>query len=191
MDMGTEGKSNSWYAVRVRSRFENVVAKHLHARGYELFLPLYKDQRQWSDRLSEIELPLFPGYVFCRFNPVNRLPILSIPGVVHLVGVGKVPVPVDDTEIAAIQAAFKSGLTARPWPFLKVGQRVRIERGPLFGVEGILVEVRGLRRLVLSISLLQRSVAVQVDAAWVSPIPQPFLRNGTTRSEPFVQQPST
>src|ERR1700740_1540538 len=86
MDMGTEGKSNSWYAVRVRSRFENVVAKHLHARGYELFLPLYKDQRQWSDRLSEIELPLFPGYVFCRFNPVNRLPILSIPGVVHLVG---------------------------------------------------------------------------------------------------------
>jgi transcription antitermination factor NusG len=191
MDIGTEGKSNSWYAVRVRSRFENVVARHLHARGYQLFLPLYKCQRQWSDRLREIELPLFPGYVFCQFNPVNRLPILSIPGVVHLVGVGEVPVPVDETEIAAIQTAIRSGLSARPWSFLKVGQRVRIERGPLFGVEGILVEVRGLRRLVLSISLLQRSVAVQVDAAWVIPMPQPFLRNATTRCEPFVQQPST
>ena len=171
MGMEAENTSYPWYALRVRSRYENIVGSHLHARGYEWLLPLCKCRRRWSDRLKEIELPLFPGYVFCRFNLMKRLPILTIPGVVHVVGIGKIPLPIDEGEIASINAAVKSGLPSQPWPFLQIGQRVRIEHGPLCGVEGILLGFRGHQRLVLSVTLLQRSVAVQVDEPWVQPIP--------------------
>ena len=170
--MAAENKSYPWYALRVRSRHENTVALHLQARGYESFLPVYRSQRRWSDRFKEIELPLFPGYVFCQFDPLNRLPILSVPGIVHVVGVGRTPIPVDETEIAALQAAVKSGLPRQPWPFVEIGHRVRVEHGPLRGVEGILLGFRGHHRLVLSVTLLQRSVAVQVDESWVLPLPE-------------------
>jgi transcription antitermination factor NusG len=172
MEIGveTENITNRWYALRVRSRHENTVATHLQARGYESFLPLYKCKRRWSDRFKEIDLPLFDGYVFCRFNPLNRLPVLAVPGVVHVVGVARNPLPIDDTEIAAIQTAVKSGLPRQPWPFLEIGHTVKIEHGPLCGAEGILLGFRGNRRLVLSVTLLQRSVAVQVDESWVQPI---------------------
>src|SRR5712692_7524112 len=170
--METENLSYPWYALWVKSRYENTVASHLQARGYESFLPLYKCQRRWSDRFKEIELPLFPGYVFCQFNPLNRLPILSIPGVVHVVGLGRTPLPIDESEIAAIQAAIKSGLPSQPWPFLQVGHRVKIEYGPLCGVEGILLGFRGHQRLVISVTLLQRSVAVQIDGTWVRAMSQ-------------------
>jgi transcription antitermination factor NusG len=182
--MDAENFSYSWYALRVRSRYDNTVASHLRARGYESFAPLYKCRRRWSDRFKEIELPLFPGYVFCRFNPLDRLPILSVPGIVHVVGVGRSPVPIDGTEIAAIQAAVKSGLPRQPWPLLQVGRRVRIEYGPLCGVEGILLSFRGHQRLILSVTLLQRSVAVQVDEAWV----QPMLQEHPTSHGPVISQ---
>jgi len=169
----------SWYVLRVRSRFENTVAAHLRGRGYELFLPLYKCRRRWSDRYKEIELPLFPGYVFCQLNPLNRLPVLSIPGVVHIVGVGQVPLPVDEAEIVAIQTAIRSGLPRQPWPFLQIGHKVRVEYGPLCGIEGILLRFGGHQRLVLSVILLQRSVAVQVDESWVQPS-TPERRNSLT-----------
>jgi transcription antitermination factor NusG len=162
--------NHPWYALRVKSRHENIVTMHLDARGFESFLPLYHCRRRWSDRCKEFELPLFPGYVFCRFNPLNRLPILSIPGVVGPVAIGRTPVPVDDTEVTAIQVAVKTALRSRPWPFVQMGQRVRIEQGPLCGLEGILVGFRGQERLVLSVTLLQRSVAVQVDEEWVRPL---------------------
>jgi transcription antitermination factor NusG len=168
----TENIGCKWYALRVRSRHEVAVARHLDARGLESFLPLYRCQRRWSDRFKEIDVPLFPGYVFCHFNALNRLPVLTIPGVVHVVGIGKIPVPVDETEIAALQVAVKSGLPSQPWPFLRIGHRVRIEHGPLCGIEGILLAFRGHQRLVLSVTLLQRSVAVQVDEAGVQPISQ-------------------
>jgi transcription antitermination factor NusG len=168
----TENIHSNWYALRVRSRYENTVATHLQARGYESFLPLYKCRRRWSDRFKEIDLPLFAGYVFCRFNPLNRLPVLATPGVVHVVGVGRNPAPIDATEIAAIQAAVNSGLPRQPWPFLEIGHRVKIAHGPFSGVEGILLGFRGNQRLVLSVTLLQRSVAVQVDESWVQPIRQ-------------------
>jgi transcription antitermination factor NusG len=160
-----------WYALRVRSRLEYTIATHLQGRDYEWFLPVYSCRRRWSDRIKEIELPLFPGYVFCRFDPLNRLPILSIPGVVNVVGVRRVPLPVDETEITALQSAAKWGLHRQPWPFLEIGQKVRIEYGPLCGVEGILLSFRGRCRLVLSLTLLQRSVAVEVDESWVQPLP--------------------
>jgi transcription antitermination factor NusG len=180
----------SWYALRTKSRYENTVASHLHARGYESFLPLYKCRRRWSDRFKEIELPLFPGYVFCRFNPLNRLPILSIPGVVQVVGVGRTPIPIDESEIAAIQAAVKSGLPNQPWPFLQIGHRVRIEHGPLCGLEGILLGFKGHQRLVLSVSLLQRSVAVQLDGAGVRPLPQHRACSGPVGSQAGSWQPT-
>jgi transcription antitermination factor NusG len=181
--MGVEHVRCAWYALRVRSRHENTVASHLQARGYESFLPLYKSRHRWSDRLKEIELPLFAGYVFCRFDPLNRLPVLSVPGIVHVVGVGRTPLPIDETEIAAIEAAVRSGLPRQPWPFIEIGHKVRIEHGPLCGVEGILLGFRGHQRLVLSVTLLQRSVSVQVDEAWVRPLPQARTSNSPVTSQ--------
>jgi transcription antitermination factor NusG len=136
----------------------------------ESFLPLYRQQHRWSDRFKEIDLPLFPGYVFCQFDPKDRLPVLTVPGVVHVVGTGRNPVPIDETEIASIQAAVKSGFPTRPSPFLETGNKVRIEYGPLCGIEGMLIGFRGHERLVLSITLLQRSVAVQINREWVRPL---------------------
>jgi len=162
--------SYPWFALQVRSRYENIVTAHLSGMSYESFLPLYMCRRRWSDRFKEIECPLFPGYVFCRLNPLDRLPILMIPGVSLIVGMGKTPISIDEVEIAAIQSAVKSGLPSQPWPFVQIGQRVRIEHGPLCGLEGVLLDFRGRHRLVLSVTLLQRSIAVQVENAWVTPI---------------------
>ena len=159
-----------WYAVRVRSQHEDMVARHLRVRGLEAFLPLYRENRRWSDRFKEVELPLFPGYVFCQFDATCRLPVLTVPGVVHIVGAGKIPLPIDETEIEAIQAAVKSGFPAQPCSFLRMGERVKIEHGPLCGIEGILTGFRGQQRLVLSINLLQRSITVELDGEQVRPL---------------------
>ncbi|MCI0423321.1 MAG: NusG-like protein [Acidobacteria bacterium] len=140
-----------------------MVASLLHSKGYEEFLPLYRSRRRWSDRMKAIEKPLFPGYVFCRFDVQKRLPILMTPGVRLIAGIGKTPLPVNDSEMAALQLIVQSGLQAEPWPFLQVGQRVRIERGSLQGVEGILMAIKKPYRLVVSVTLLQRSVAVELD----------------------------
>lgn len=165
--MLSQNDSYRWYAVRVRSQHEDVVARHLRVRGLEVFLPLHRQKHRWSDRFREVELPLFPGYVFCQFDAANRLPVLTIPGVVHIVGAGKNPLPIDEAEIVAIQEAVKSGFPTQPCSFMQIGEKVRIEYGPLRGIEGILSGFRGHQRLVLSITLLQRSVAVEIDGEWV------------------------
>jgi transcription antitermination factor NusG len=159
-----------WYAVRVKSNRESIVAAGLQHRGFEEFLPSYKTRRVWSDRVKDIQLPLFPGYVFCRLNIDLRLTILQIPGVVSFVEFGRGPKPVEDHEIEALQAIVNSGVPVAPWPFLEAGQRVRIERGSLRNLEGRVVEVKNRLRVVVSVSLLQRSVAVEVDRDSVSPI---------------------
>jgi len=159
-----------WFALRVRSRCEKLVALMAQNRGFEEFLPLYRCRRRWSDRWQETEFPLFPGYVFCRLDLQHRLPLLTIPGVLHFVGIGKTPAPLEDAEIAAIQAAVRSGLSSEPWPFLEAGQRVRLEGGPLAGLEGILVGTAKQDRLVISVTLLQRSVAVAIERHWVRPL---------------------
>ena len=169
MEIIGQNANRRWYALRVRSQHEDVVARHLHVRGMESFLPIYKRKHKWSDRFKEVEEPLFPGYVFCLFDPANRLPVLTVPGVVHVVGSGKKPLPVDETEIAALQAAVRSGLPTRPTAFLEIGQRVKIACGPLGGLEGILLGYKGHERIVLSITLLQRSVVVEIDGAWIHP----------------------
>src|SRR6476620_10356495 len=122
-----------WYGLRTKSRFEKVAAASLEYKGYKSYLPCYRSRRRWSDRVTEIESPLFPGYVFCRFDRSNRLPILTVPGVVSVIGVGKEPMPIPDHEIEAIETVLRSGLHSQPWPYLPDGQRIRIEKGALTG----------------------------------------------------------
>lgn len=170
-EAASERLIQSWFAVRVRSNHERVVAAYLRNHDYEEFSPSYKTERRWSDRKKEIDQFLFPGYVFCRLDPAARLPVLKAPGVVDLVGFGKVPAPIPDSEIEAIRRMVQSGLLVMPWPFLELGNRVLIERGPLAGVEGILDEVKGKCRLIVSVNLLQRSVSAEVERSWVRPLP--------------------
>lgn len=172
-----------WFAVRVRSNHERVAATHLRERGYEEFSPSCKTERRWSDRKKEMDQFLFPGYVFCRLDPMNRLPVLTAPGVVDLLGFGKIPAPVPDHEIESIRRMVQSGLFVMPWPFLELGHRVLIERGPLAGVEGVLDEVKGKCRLVVSVELLQRSVSAEVDRDWIRPLP-PARSNRVVRVSP-------
>jgi transcription antitermination factor NusG len=163
--------NHSWYAIRVRSKFERGVAASLSGKGYEQYLPMYRSRRQWSDRTKEIDLPLFPGYLFCRFDAQVRLPILTIPGVISVVGISKTPVAVPDHEIDMIQTMVRSGLLLRPWPQLVVGSRILIEKGPLQGVEGVTLDIKKKHHLIVSVPLLQRSVAVEIDRDWVRPLP--------------------
>jgi transcription antitermination factor NusG len=158
-----------WYALQVRPRYEKIIASTLLFKGYEGFLPLYCQRSRWSDRVKEVHLPLFSGYLFCRFDLNKRLPILVTPGVMRIVGIGKTPYPVDEGEIAALKAIILSGLQAQPWTYLSIGQKVRIELGALAGVEGILTAIKGSSNLVVSVSLLQRSVAVEINKDWVAP----------------------
>jgi transcription antitermination factor NusG len=169
-DRDEEALLHQWFAMRVRSNHERITMVHLRERGYQPFAPSYKAERRWSDRTKEIELYLFPGYVFCRFDPNERLPILTTPGVVDLVGFGKVPEPVPPEEIQRVQKMVESGLLVTPYPYVKVGETVLIERGPLAGLEGILADVKGKLRLVVSVNLLQRSVSAEVDRTAVRPV---------------------
>lgn len=159
-----------WYALHVRTRFEKVVARNLRGKGYEEFLPVYKRTNKWSDRVKEIELPLFPGYVFCKFNAQDRLPILTVPGVNAIVGIGKSLLPVEESELNAVRAVLKSGMYCEPWPYVEVGQRVRVEYGPLAGTEGLVTMIKNSYRLVVSVDMLQRSVAVEVDRECLKPV---------------------
>jgi transcription antitermination factor NusG len=181
-----------WYALRIQSRLGIVASTTLRGKGYEEFLPLYRSRRRWSDRVKELELPLFPGYLFCRFDASDRLmPILTTPGVIGIVGFGKTPAPVDDDEIQAIRVILCSGLAAQPWPLLRVGSKVYIEAGPLAGLEGIIANTDKVYRLIVSVSLLQRSVAVEIDREWARPIADGMGPRAVTLSErtrPFANQ---
>ncbi len=163
-------RSLPWFAIRVKSRYEKAVSAALKGKGYEEFAPLYRRRDAGPSRLEGAELPLFPGYVFCRFDPEYRLPILVTPGVVHVVSFGRIPCEVCETEIEAVRAVHRSLLGVEPWPFLQVGQRVSLQRGPLRGIEGIITGQKGGCRLIVSITLLQRSLAVEIESNWISPI---------------------
>jgi transcriptional antiterminator NusG len=186
------GELFPWYALRVKSNFEWVTASILREKGFREFLPVYKAKVRWSDRLKLAERPLFPGYVFCQFDANQRLPIVSTPGVVHVVGIGKRPVAIDNQEMEAISTIVRSGGPAMPWPFLQVGERVLVERGPLAGLEGILVSLKSSCRIVVTISLLQRSIAVEIEREWVRPLPGlafcgAYARNGLAGDSVWTQ----
>jgi len=168
--MPLETDTRRWFALQVRTRWESSTAVLLSGKGYEALLPTYKTKKRWNGRLSEIDAPLFPGYVFCRFDALKRLPVLVTPGVISVVGRGRVPLPVDDSEITAIQTVVGSGLRAEPWPYLELGQKIRIERDALAGLEGILVNFKGSNRIVVSVTLLHRSVALEIDRSCVKSV---------------------
>jgi transcription antitermination factor NusG len=163
-----EAGAPQWFALAVKPRHDKAVARTLETQGFQTFLPLYKKQHRYGARLKESELPLFPGYVFCRFNALTRLPILTTPGVTQILGVGSKVVPLSEDEIVSLQTAIQAQLPLLPFPFLEVGQRVRIDKGVLAGVEGIVISFKQCLRLVLSITLLQRSVLLEIDRDQIS-----------------------
>jgi len=151
-----------WFALRVNGRKERVTSTILENKGYQAFLPTYRTRDRRPAGTRDFDRPLFPGYIFCRFDVLRRLPILTTPGVIHVVGAGRVPVPVDDREISSLQRVVKEQLEVSPSDFLTVGEKVRIVDGALAGVEGILMEFRNSMQLVLSVSLLCRSIRIEL-----------------------------
>jgi transcriptional antiterminator NusG len=164
-----EGASTRWFALAVKPRFDKAVARALEVKGYETLLPLYKKHHQYRACSKDSELPLFPGYVCCRFDIQTRLPILTTPGVIQVLGAGNCPIPLSDLEIYSLQAVLKAQLPVQPIPFVDAGQRVRINGGVLAGIEGIVLRLKPSLRLVLSITLLQRSVLLEIGPDHVSP----------------------
>jgi transcription antitermination factor NusG len=162
-----------WFAVRVKSNYEKPVSATLRGKGFEEFVPMYRARRHWSDRIKVIDLPLFPGYLFCRLDLNRRLPLLTTPGFLYLVGKGKTPEPVEESEIIAIQSVVRSGIPALPCASVVVGQKVRLERGPLRGVEGVIAKIADQHRIYVNATLLQRSVSVQVDPDWIRTVGGP------------------
>ena len=162
--------ASSWFALVIRPRHEKTAAACLHAKGLEAFLPLHRARRQWTDRVQEVELPLFPGYLFCRFGPERYVPVMQTPGVTAVVGFGGRAAPVDPAELAAIRTALQAGCRVEEWPYLETGARVLVKTGPLAGIEGILLREKSKCRVVVSVKLLQRSVAIELGRGSVSSI---------------------
>lgn len=154
-----------WYAAYTCANHEKRVSEQLGMRRVEHFLPLYSSVRRWKDRRVTLDLPLFPGYVFVKMALRDRLQVYQVPGVAHLVGFDGTPAALPEQEIDALRTSLVNGVRAEPHPFLRVGQRVRVKNGPLTGMEGVLLRRKGSFRLVISIELIQRSVAVDADAA--------------------------
>jgi transcription termination/antitermination protein NusG len=164
--------TGSWYAVQTRARHEKRVACRLQEKGIATYLPLFTEVHRWSDRQKKVELPLFSCYLFVRLQPTNedRLRVLTLDGVFQLVGVGRQGTPIPDEQIHSVRALVEGQLPVSAYPFLKIGQRVRIRSGALDGVEGILVSRNGDRTLVVSVDAIQRSLAVRIEGYAVEPV---------------------
>jgi transcription antitermination factor NusG len=175
------GPEPQWFAAYTCANHEKRVARQLADRAIPCYLPLYESLRRWKDRRKRIERPLFPGYVFVQMAAQDRLRIVQLPSVVRLVSFGQGPVAVPEEDIATIRLCLEKKWRMEPHPFLKTGQRVRVAHGALEGAEGILVRKKGMFRLVLSVGLIMRSVAVEIDSSDVEPIeparPFPKPRN--------------
>lgn len=159
------GCAESWYAVQTRARNERVVVQRFREKGLNTFLPIVTEVRRWSDRWKSIELPLFSCYVFVKIMNTNedRLKVLYTDGVFDLVGVSRYGTPIPDEQIDAVRTIVEGRLNWQSYPFLKIGQRVRIRSGALDGVEGILISRNGERSVVVSIDAIQRSISVRVE----------------------------
>ena len=154
-----------WYAAYTSANHEKRVSEQLSVRRIEHFLPLYASVRRWKDRRVKLDIPLFPGYVFVRMALRDRLQVLQVPGVACLVGFNGVLAPLPTGEIEALRATVVEGVRVQTHPYLAMGQRVRLRSGPLAGLTGILVRQKGRTRFVISVDLIQRSVAVELDEA--------------------------
>jgi len=159
-----------WYAVQTCANHEKRVLEQLGQRTVEAYLPLYESMRRWKDRRMRLELPLFPGYVFVHLALRDRLRVLQTPSVVRLVGFGGQLAALSDQEIEALRRGQAREMRLEPHPYLKIGQRVRVRTGPLKGLEGILVRKKKVSRFVISLDLIMRSVAVEIDEAELAPV---------------------
>ncbi len=174
----------SWYALYVRSRQEKSVQAQLQAKAEDVFLPLYASRHKWADRWKTVSLPLFPGYVFCRFDAGHRSSVLTTSGVIDVVRSGSQLAPVADRDIEAIKRVVSSPLLAEPYPDLVPGESVTMRDGPLVGMSGTLMEVRKGLRLVVSVELLRRSILIEIDRDWVaSNAPRRLAASGLCASE--------
>ena len=170
-----------WLAIHTRHQHESLAARSLAYKGFEVFLPQYTSVRQWSDRTRELSAPLFPGYVFLRGELEHQIGILTTPGILGLVGFAGIPAIIPDAEIEAVRQTLARRVHVEPYPFLNCGDWVRVKDGPLEGIEGILVRKKGQFRLVLSVQLLQKSAAVEVDAWSIERAPR-HKQLGSARS---------
>lgn len=159
-----------WFALVVKPRHEKVVESTLRIKGLETFLPLYSEQRQWADRKADVSFPLFPRYVFSRFEAGTRSHVLSTPGLIDIVRCGKEPAAIPDEEVAALKVAVNCGQPLEPWPHLAVGEVVEMDGGPLMGLTGRVLELKNSARLVLSVNLLNRSILIEIDREWIRPL---------------------
>lgn len=159
-----------WYAVYTCANHEKRVANQFAGRGVENFLPQYESIRRWKDRKVRLQQPLFPGYLFVHMATEERLRALQVPGVVRLVGFNGSPTPMPDEDISRIHDFLEQGWRAEPHPYLQMGRRARVVRGPLVGMEGIVVRRKNRSRLVLSFDLIQRSMAIEMDDADLAPV---------------------
>lgn len=158
-----------WYALTVPYQHEQRTEKALQSKGLETLVPVYRSRRQWSDRVKDVELPLFAGYVLCQFDLAQRIRVLDTPGVSKIVGFGGAVTALEDCEVAGIQRLVALKVPLAPWPYLKAGDRVKVEHGPMRGLEGTLLRTKDTMHLVIGVELLQRSLAVEVDRESVIP----------------------
>lgn len=172
----------SWWALYTRHQHEKTVARVLSSKGFEIFLPTYDSLRRWKDRSKLLSLPLFPGYVFVRGGLERKLDVLTTPGVHMILYRGETVAVIPDQEIGAIRRSLSANVRVEPHSFLKCGDRVRVTRGSLEGVEGILARRKGLCRLILSVEMLAQSVAVEIDEADVVPVAGARLRSAAAVS---------
>jgi len=161
--------AGQWFAVYTRSHHEKSVAEQLRGKSIEHFLPTYTSVRRWKDRVKTLQMPLFAGYLFVKVFPSQFLDVLQAHGVSRLVGSPK-PKPLEDIEIRQLRAWLSLPIGIEPHPYLRIGQRVRVSRGPLADVEGILIRKKSVFRLVVAVDLIQRSVALEIDAADIVPV---------------------
>ena len=161
------GVGEPWRAIYTRHQHEKMIAQVLSAKGLQVFLPLYNSTRRWKDRTVHLSLPLFPCYLFLRGMEERRLDVVTTPGIVSILTVNGEPAAIPESEIESVRRAIEWGNRVEPHPFLRCGDRVRVVAGPLQGLEGILVRKKNLCRLVLSVELLERSAAVEVDVSSV------------------------
>ncbi len=158
-----------WYAVYTNANHEKRVTQQLEQRSIEHLLPLYESVRRWKDRRVRLQMPLFPGYVFVRLALRNRVQLLQVPGVVQLVSFNGRPAPLPEEDIQAIQDCMGRDRRAEPHPYLQAGRRMRVMRGPLLGLEGIILRRKNKTHFVLSFELIMRSVAVEIDETDLAP----------------------
>jgi transcription antitermination factor NusG len=168
--------AHPWFAIRVKSNHEKAVCSYLAVKGFEVFLPVCRTRNRWADRFKLVETPLFGGYVFVRLDRTRPHAVLSTPGVLQIVGSGRNPEPVLEGEILAIRRAVDANCQLRECDFFTKGQRATVISGALAGLEGTVVDLKQKSRLVLSISLLQRSVALEIDESVVQVESEPVLR---------------